>query len=185
MKTVEKLILCCIWICIAIVGILIKDQVDLNERIIKARTQKEIVDVPQILEDTLVVFQENDVMEMVSERMPEIGNALLEFREDGIVEISLEIDDKLIQEAQNLLNHELVSAVLPMLKGTSIGCEASLSAQEIELIGCKAGVFSVPVELLSIVEEKLNETWRTIVESHQIQSVEIDEQGLKLTVNQE
>ena len=92
MKTVEKLILCCIWICIAIVGILIKDQVDLNERIIKARTQKEIVDVPQILEDTLVVFQENDVMEMVSEKMPEIGNALLEFREDGIVEISLEID---------------------------------------------------------------------------------------------
>ena len=33
MKTLEKMILCCIWICIALVMVLIKDQVDLNHKI--------------------------------------------------------------------------------------------------------------------------------------------------------
>lgn len=185
MKFIEKLILCCIWICIAVVAVLIRDQMDLNQRILKAREQKPVISVPDLSKNQIVVFNEHEVMEMVAERIPAAKEAMLEFRADGIAEVSLTLDDTVIEQAQTLIQNEVVSALLPVLKGASIACEVSLTAQNIDLIGCETGLFSVPDELLGVVETMLNETWNSIVNAQKIEQAFVDEDGLKITMEQE
>lgn len=183
MKTIEKMILCCIWICIAIVAVLIKDQMDLNQKIEAAKSVSEIVKRVIEEEDSYqVLLDEDEVMMMVAERMPVMSDAQIRFQADGVIEVSVVMDDALIQEAQTLIDHELLSSLLPLMKGTSIGCSANLSAQSIELIDCHAGLISIPDELLNVVEETLNETWGSIVRNQKIESAQISEGELQLRV---
>lgn len=184
MKTIEKLILCCIWICIAIVAVLIKDQSDLNEKILLQK--KEEIKVPQISEmEEKIVLNESEVMDLVASNLPVMKEASLEFSEDGIIELKVNVDDHLIEEAKRIISDEAISVFLPFLKGMEVGCQATISYQEMNLVECKAGIIGVPKTMLELLEEKLNESWSALLQKEGIKSVEVNEDELHMTLKQE
>ncbi len=184
MKTIEKLILCCIWICIAIVAVLIKDQSDLNKKIMLQK--KEEIKTPKISEmEEKIVLNENEAMDLVASNLPVMKEASLEFSEDGIIELKVNVDDHLIEEAKKIISDEAVSVFLPFLKGMEVGCQATVSHQEINLVECKAGLIGVPETMLKVLEDKLNESWKVLLQKEGIKSVEVNEDELHMTLKQE
>ena len=183
MKTIEKMILCCIWICIAIVAVLIKDQADLRQKAVIGSIEKR---EPVIQEESeTVVLDESEVMELVASRLPVMREASVAFSDDGQIQMNVIISDSMIEEAEKIINHEAVSVFLPLLKGMEVSCQATISAYEIGLIGCKAGFVSVPEELIELVEQEVNKTWLDLVEKKGIESAEVNSEGLKLALEQE
>lgn len=184
MKMIEKMILCCIWICIAIVAVLIKDQSDLNQKILLQKQAEELVPEVQELEEN-IVLNEHEVMDIVASNLPVMSEASLEFSKDGVIELKVSVDDALIEEAKKLISNDAVSAFLPFLKGMEVGCQATVSYPQMNLVECKAGMISVPKSMLSVLEEKLNETWKGLLEREGIESVEIKEDEMRMTLQQE
>ena len=121
MKTLEKLILCCIWICIALVLVLIKDQMELNRKILENSKveQKEPEKINQP-----IVMDEMAVIEFVAEHLPVMKQAEIQFQSDGLVELRVEVNDEILKEVSTMVDHELADYFLPMLKGVEVGCKA-------------------------------------------------------------
>ena len=161
MKTLEKLILCCIWICIAIVLVLIKDQTDLNRKIIENQNS-EIEE--QEKKENYVLMGKTEVLKFIAENLPVMKQAEIQFQSDGLIELSVEVNDEILEEVSLMVDHELVDVFLPMLKGTKVGCKAYLSKDAILMQECQAGVFSIPQSLLEIMSEKVNENLDMIPE---------------------
>ena len=176
------MILCCIWICIAIVAVLIKDQIDLKQKIVVQSIKK--MDEVQEKSET-VVLNESEVMELVASSLPAMSEASLAFTDDGQIQMNVTVSDSMIAEAERIINHEAVSVFLPLLKGIDVSCQATISAYEIGLVGCKAGFVSVPEELIELVEQEVNKTWKDLVEKEGIESAEVNSQGLELAIEQE
>ncbi len=184
MKMIEKMILCCIWICIAIVAVLIKDQSDLNKKIL-VQNQEESP-APEILKkEAGIVLNEHEVMDLVASNLPVMSEASLEFSKDGVIEMKVSVDDALIEEAKKIIPDETVAVFLPFLKGLEVGCQATVSYPRINLAKCKAGVIHVPESMLSVLEEKLNETWSVLLEKEGIENIEINEDEMRMTLQQE
>ena len=110
MKRIEKMILCCIWICIAIVAVLIKDQIDLKQKIVVQSIKK--MDEVQEKSET-VVLNESEVMELVASSLPAMSEASLAFTDDGQIQMNVTVSDSMIAEAERIINHEAVSVFLP------------------------------------------------------------------------
>lgn len=184
MKTLEKMILCCIWICIAIVCVLIKDQADLKQKAL-LDSYKDI-ELSQIEEKKeTVILSESEVMELVASNVPVMKEASLAFSENGEIQMNVIISEELINEAKTMFQHEAVSIFLPMLEGIEVVCKASISANQIGLTGCKAGFMNVPEELLELAESQVNQTWKELVENKGIEKAEVDDQGLHLSLDTE
>ena len=183
MKTFEKMILCCIWICIAIVMVLIKDQIDLNQKI---EEQSIETPAPLIKENVIkIVLDEVAAVNFICENISILDEADLQFYEDGTVELSVSVTQMMIDEVKKRVDSEVVDLVLPVLKGTEISCRAELSSALIDVKGCQAGAISVPDSLMSIMNEKVNEMWINLVESRGISEIEVREEGILVTLQQE
>ena len=183
MKTFEKLILCCIWICIAIVMVLIKDQIDLNQKI-----EEQTVEIPvPLLKDNerKIVLDEVAAVNFICENISILDEADLQFYEDGTVELSVSVTQVMIDEVKESVNSDIVELVLPVLKGTEISCKAELNSDLIHVKSCQAGVISVPDSLMAIMNERVNEMWSNLIESRRISEIEVREEGILVTLQQE
>ena len=183
MKTLEKMILCCIWICIALVMVLIKDQVDLNHKIEEKRMSTPVPDL--VNEQKKMLYDERATVHFISENISILNDAEVQFYEDGTVELSVAVTDSVIDEVKNRVDHELIEFFLPALKGTEVSCKAKLSSESIDVTGCNAGIIDVPDSLLEIVNEKVNEMWTNLVASRRIDEIEVNENGISVTLQPE
>lgn len=183
MKTLEKMILCCIWICIALVMVLIKDQLDLNRKV-----EEKIMSTPvpdRVDEQKQLVYDESAAVHFISENLSILDDAEVQFYEDGTVELSVAVTDKIITEVKNRVDHELIEFFLPALKGTEVSCKAKLSSKSIDVTECNAGIIDVPESLLEIMNEKVNEMWTNLVVSRRIDEIEVNENGISVTLQPE
>ena len=182
MKTLEKLILCCIWICIALVLVLIKDQMDLNRKILEnSKVEQEEPDKTT----QLIAMDEMAVMKFVTEHLPVMKDAEIKFQSDGVVELQVEVNDEILKEVSLMLDHELADYFLPMLKGVEVGCKAVLSTDEILLKECQAGVFTIPQSLLELMSQKVNEMWDSMILQKGIHELEVSEDGIVVTLQED
>ncbi len=183
MKTLEKMILCCIWICIALVMVLIKDQVDLNRKVEEKMMSTPVPDIKN--EQKKMLYDENATVNFISENLSILNDAEVQFYEDGTVELSVAVTDRIIDEVKNRVDHELIEFFLPALKGTEVSCKAKLNSESINVTGCNAGVIDVPESLLEIMNEKVNEMWANLVISKKIDEIEVSEKGISVTLQPE
>ena len=182
MKTLEKLILCCIWICIALVLVLIKDQMELNRRILE--NPKVEFKEPEKTNQS-IIMDETAVMEFVAEHLPVMKQAEIQFQSDGLVGLTVEVNDEILKEVSLMVDHELVDYVLPMLKGVKVGCKAALSVDEISVKECQAGVFTIPQSLLELMSQKVNEMWDSMILQKGIHELEVSKDGILVTLQQD
>jgi hypothetical protein len=183
MKTLEKMILCCIWICIALAMVLIKDQVDLNHKIEEKMMSTPVPDL--VNEQKKMLYDERATVHFISENISILNDAEVQFYEDGTVELSVDVTDSVIDEVKNRVDHELIEFFLPALKGTEVRCKAKLSSESIDVTGCNAGIIDVPESLLEIMNEKVNEMWTNLVASRRIDEIEVNENGISVTLQPE
>ena len=183
MKTLEKMILCGLWVCIALVMVLIKDQIDLNRRI-----EEDIKYNPDPYVENAknkVLLDENATVNFLSENLSLLEHAEVQFYEDGTVELSVDVTERIIEEVRSRVGHELIEFFLPALKGTEVSCKAKLSSESIDVTACNAGVIDVPQSLLEIMNEKVNEMWTILVANKKIDEIEVNENGISVTLQPE
>lgn len=183
MKTFEKLILCCIWICIAIVMVLIKDQVDLNQMM-----KENAIQVPELkISDKTkqVVLDEVAAMSFLGKNLSILNDAEIQFYEDGTVELSVSVTESMIEEVKKRVDSDVVEFILPVLKGTEISCKAEVNSELIDVKICQAGVMSIPQSFMGIMNEKVNEMWGILIADKGIRGIEVHEDGLIVTLQQE
>ena len=77
MKTLEKMILCCIWICIALAMVLIKDQVDLNHKIEEKMMSTPAPDL--VNEQKKMFYDESATVHFISENISILNDAEVQF----------------------------------------------------------------------------------------------------------